>query len=197
MKLATKLLLTTALLAIPTFAAPIVTYTTSGLFSTTGSSSATFGSGTLNFTPGGGTVDLGLLNPSNGNLGTIVASGFSPSALSTISGLLTVNINQTLPSGGNGNLIGTLSGSLTFDSSSARVLFTTASVTLPGTVTYTISQPVDGILIVPPSTNSGQTTLQGIISAPVTPSDVPEPGMFGLIGTALVGLGFVRRRRMS
>src|SRR4051794_18548414 len=122
MKLVTKLLLTTALLAIPTFAAPIVTYTTSGLFSVTGSSSATFGSGTLSFTPGGGTVDLGVINPSNGNLGTIVASGFSATTMSTISGLLTVNITQTSPTGGAGNLIGTLSGSLTFDSSNARVL---------------------------------------------------------------------------
>jgi len=192
-----QLLLTIALLTSPTLAAPIVTYTTSGVFSSSGSALATFGSGTLTFVPGGGMVDLDLLNPSNGNLGTIVATGFSPTSMSAISGSLTLNILQTTPFAGSGAFVGTLSGSLLSNASSGMLLFSATSITLPGNVTYTISQPPAGFLVVPPTTNNGMTTLQGTISMPVSPATVPEPATFGLIGTALGVLGVMRRRASS
>ena len=142
--------------------------------------------------PGGGTIDLSAINPSNGNFGEIDASGFT--SAQGLNGSLTLTINQTVPSADTGNLLATLTGNIAASASNGRLLFTTSSIVLGGDVTYTISQPTNGLLIVPPSTNGGVTTIEGTIGMP-TP--VPEPSTYALAGIALLGIGYFRRRRTS
>jgi hypothetical protein len=57
-----------------------------------------------------------------------------------------------------------------------------------GTTFFTIINPTP---IVDPSTNLGIQTISGAISS----TTVPEPATFGMLGAALVGLGFVARKR--
>src|SRR5688572_26932125 len=115
-----RILFAMVLVTMPTFAAPFVSFTTSGVFNCigcggSGGSNVTFGGGTLTFQPGSGTVNLGSFNPTNASLGSIEATGFS--SLEMINGTLTLTISQTVPTGDTGNLMATLSGGLEFDGS--------------------------------------------------------------------------------
>lgn len=184
-------------LAIPMMAAPIVTYTTTGTFTPGGTNVLTGPSGgTLTYLTGGGSVDLGILNPSNATFGTINTIG-NPGNLA--GSTFTLTINQTTPTAASGSLLGTVSGTVVVDASSAFIKFATPTVTLAPGITYEIFQGANGVAIVPPSTDQGgtvvggTTTLQGQISTTAT----PEPGTVGLMGLGLVAVGLVARRRRA
>jgi hypothetical protein len=100
-----------------------------------------------------------------------------------------LEIFQTVPTSGNGTLVGDVSGTFTVTQASigSEVTFTNSVVTI-GNTTYTLQyNPVE---LVAPSTNGGVTSIQ----ADVVSSTTPEPITTALVGAGLLGLGLLRRR---
>ena len=172
-----------------------ITFTTTGVFSVSGTN-------VVNFTDINGTTTVtfnGTTNPVNTPAGTsfgdIVVTTTVPSNLAgpAVSGNFTLNINQLAPAGST-SLVGTLAGNLGFNTGIATLSFATTSATIAGfTYTlnpvYTIALPVTGV---GGGAAIGTTTLQGTVTGGLP---VPDSGStLTLLGAALMALAYAQRR---
>lgn len=174
-----------------------VTFSTTGVFSLTGTNVVNFNSvnGTTTITFNGTTNPVNT--PAGTSFGDLVVTTTVPANLigPAIAGTFTLNFFQVSPAG-SASLVGTLGGSIGFNTGIATLTFTTTSVNIGGFVytvnpSYTIALPVTGV---GGGAGVGTTTIQGT----VTGSSIPEPATMVLLGTGIAGLAArLRKRRVS
>lgn len=185
--------------------AQIVQYSTVGSQICVGAA----GCGVASQTVGGGTGVTLTFNPiasstvfanpttfgSFGEINVACVGGGTACGNQSLAGFnLFINITQTLPTPGNGSIsAGVLSGSISGTASSASITWSVPNGVAIGNVLYSVLNTPLGL--VPPSVNSGFTSIQAQITN--NASVVPEPSTYALMSTGLLMVLAGARKRKN
>jgi hypothetical protein len=168
--------------ATPTRAATMVTYTTAGTFSSSGTNTFTSAGGDVTITFNGITTQT-VNAPSTFSYGTFDTGGTTATSPVAVSDTFTLLLFQTDPTpGGQIQYVGSLTGTLSVDSSTAFIQFSGPLSQSLGLINYTLTEADDGTPgranLVSPSVG-GVSSVEGVIAV------VPEPASLALLGIGL------------
>jgi hypothetical protein len=198
----TAALVVTVFATVQTAEAALVSFTTTGVFTSTGTATTTVGTGpgadvTITFESSADVV----FTPSFTSFGAFVTSGGNGS-FTDITGedTFTLTINQAIPlPGGSVDFlpVATLNGQLRIAQSQAFVFFPNVGpVSVDGNIKYLITEADAGV--------AGRVNLNapGLFGAPSMPSTIegqviPEPASMLLLGLGFLGTAAAARRRKA